>query len=93
MNSPYRVGRWIVDLFDAVAGEFGPERVTLGTLRHRGGQPKDGVLERGETLVRAAETLKCVGYEGEVGLCKENPAMIADVLGIEPEEMVCNCLP
>jgi hypothetical protein len=69
------------------------ELITLGTLRHRGGRPKLPAQERASIYRAALEGLRAGGYDGPVGLCKETPEMIRDVLGIEPESMRCNCLP
>jgi len=69
------------------------ELVTLGSLRHRGGRQR-WLPEEGASLYR--EALYGLGfgaYHGPIGLCKESPDMIRQVLGIEPEQMRCNCLP
>ena len=68
-----------------------PELITLGTLRHRGGRVKLPPEERAAIYRSALEGLRTGGYEGPVGLCKETPEMIREVLGIEPSEMQCNC--
>jgi DNA repair photolyase len=70
-----------------------PELITLGTLRHRGGRVKLPAEERASIYRAAIEGLRAGGYEGPIGLCKETPQMIREVLGIEPGEMRCNCLP
>jgi len=70
-----------------------PELITLGTLRHRGGRVKLPVEERINIYRAAIEGLRDGGYEGPIGLCKETAAVIREVLGIEPGEMKCNCMP
>jgi len=70
-----------------------PELITLGTLRHRGGRVKLPTEERAGIYSSAVEGLRAGGYTGPIGLCKETPEMIRDVLGIEPDAMKCNCLP
>jgi len=70
-----------------------PERITLGTLRHQGGRVMRPEEERVGIYRQAIDGLRDGGYAGSIGLCKETPAMIRTVLGIEPHEMRCNCLP
>ena len=70
-----------------------PELITFGTLRHQGGRVMLPDEERVGIYRDAIEGLRGGGYEGPVGLCKETPDMIRTVLGIEPHEMRCNCLP
>lgn len=88
---------WCTDLVRQssryVNREMRPELVTLGTLRHRGGRLKLPAEERAGIYRDAIEGLRAGGYEGPVGLCKETPEVIRRVLGIEPREMKCNCLP
>jgi len=70
-----------------------PELITLGTMRHRGGRVKSPDTERLEIYNWTIQGLREGGYRGPIGLCKETPSMIRQVLGIEPAEMRCNCLP
>jgi len=85
-------GSWGIWLCDALSGEK-PELITLGTLRHKGGRVALPDEERVGIYRQAIDGLREGGYEGPVGLCKETPDMIRTVLGIEPHEMRCNCLP
>lgn len=91
-NLANQVARLSASSAQSTDGRF-PELITLGTLRHRGGRPKLPAPERASIYRAALEGLRAGGYEGEIGLCKETPAMIRDVLGIEPESMRCNCVP
>jgi len=70
-----------------------PELITLGTLRHNGGRVKLPADERVGIYREAIDGLRQGGYMGDIGLCKETPDMIRTILGIEPHEMRCNCLP
>ena len=76
----------------ATPEDTGPELITLGTLRHRGGRVKLSAEERISIYRAALEGLRDGGYEGPVGLCKETAEVIREVLGIEPGEMQCNCV-
>ena len=91
-NLANQVARLSASSAQSTDGRF-PELITLGTLRHRGGRAKLPPEERATIYRAALEGLRGGGYEGEIGLCKETPAMIRDVLGLEPESMRCNCLP
>jgi len=67
--------------------------LTLGALRHRGGRQKETAEYRAAVYGEVVHTARYSGYEGPIGLCKETPEMIRDVLEIKPGEMRCNCLP
>jgi hypothetical protein len=68
------------------------EVMTLGTFRHRGGRVKLPAEERVIIDGSAIEGLRDGGYEGPIAVCKETPAVIRELLGIEPGEMRCNCM-
>jgi len=84
---------WCWTLPEQISSELYPELVTLGTLRHQGGRVMLPDEERVGIYRQAIEGLRDGGYEGEIGVCKETPAIIRTVLGIEPNDMRCNCLP
>ena len=91
--TPGPILHWAAHIVQDFREDNGPELITLGTLRHRGGRPKLPAPERASIYRAALEGLRAGGYEGEIGLCKETPEMIRDVLAIEPETMRCNCTP
>lgn len=88
---PHDHGQEIAD--DWLPRTAGPELITLGTLRHRGGRVKLPAEQRASIYEQAIEGLRDGGYTGQIGLCKETPEMVESVLGVKPEAMVCNCLP
>jgi hypothetical protein len=91
-NIAHEIARLSASSAQSAAGRC-PELITLGTLRHRGGRPKLPAENRAAIYQAALEGLRDGGYEGDVGLCKETPEMIRDILGLEPSDMRCNCMP
>jgi len=85
------VGHFAADV--AESGGSAAELITLGTLRHNGGRVKHPADERVSIYRSAIDGLRAGGYEGDIGLCKESKYVIRTVLGIEPNDMRCNCLP
>jgi hypothetical protein len=83
--------------FDLVANlgsvDTRPELITLGTVRHRGGRPKLPADARVSIYREAIAGLREGGYEGPVGLCKESPNVLYDMLALAPGRMRCNCMP
>jgi len=69
---------------------------TLGCRRYRGGRQAESEEYRMWAYRQVIEGIRWWqgrrGVESTIALCKETPAMIREVLGIEPGEMRCNCV-
>jgi len=91
-HGPVAPYRWALFRAQEMKGAW-PEVVTLGNARHRGGRQLLPAANRVALYKPAIAGWRESGYTGQIAVCKETPDMIRKILGIEPEEMRCNCLP